>query len=123
MIRLLFMMLLFVSALHASATEVPDSFPVVLEEGSGRLDISRKLTYYEDPDSSLNISQVIQRWPEVGSKAEPEKAYNFGFTDSTYWFHTRVENVSSPNDRWVIEGLYPIIDEMELFIDRGFKWH
>lgn len=116
MIRLLFMMLLFVSALHASATEVPDSFPVVLEEGSGRLDISRKLTYYEDPDSSLNISQVIQRWPEVGSKAEPEKAYNFGFTDSTYWFHTRVENVSSPNDRWVIEGLYPIIDEMELFI-------
>jgi len=117
-IRLLLVMLLALGALHAAATEVPDNFPVGLDEGSGRVDISLRLSFFEDPTSSLNISQIIRRWPEVGSKAMPEKAYNFGFTDSTYWFHTRVDNVSSLNNRWVIEGLYPIIDEMELFIVR-----
>jgi diguanylate cyclase len=103
----------------ALASPVPDAHPVVLERGSERLDISRHLSYYEDPSSSLNISDVIDRWAEIGSDRQPPTAYNFGFTDSTYWFHTRVENRSSRNERWVLEGLYPIIDEMELFIVTG----
>jgi diguanylate cyclase len=118
LIHIALLVLLALCSAGASATGTPDSFPVVLSEGSGRLDISRHLSYYEDPSSSLNISQIAKRWPKIGSKGVPDDAYNFGFTDSTYWFHTRVINNSSPNDRWVIEGLYPIIDEMELFIFR-----
>lgn len=101
------------------AAGAPDSLSVRLDRASDEIDISRKLAFYEDPTSNLNIYQIKRRWPELGSKEVPQKAYNFGFTDSTYWFHTRVENVSSLNDRWVIEGLYPIIDEMELFIVRA----
>ncbi len=113
------LVLLALCSAGASATGIPDNFPVVLEEGSGRLDISRHLTYYEDPSSSLNISEIIRRWPQIASDGIPDEAYNFGFTDSTYWFHTRVVNRASPNDRWVIEGLYPIIDEMEAFFVRA----
>ncbi|PHQ27264.1 hypothetical protein CLH62_06740 [Marinobacter guineae] len=119
MIHIALLVLLALCSAGASATGIPDSFPVVLIEDSGRLDISRHLTYYEDSSSSLNISQIVQRWPQIASDGIPEEAYNFGFTDSTFWFHTRVVNNSSPNDRWVIEGLYPIIDEMEVFFVRA----
>ncbi|AXS82989.1 diguanylate cyclase [Marinobacter sp. Arc7-DN-1] len=119
MIHIALLVLLALCSAGASATGTPDSFPVVLDEDSGRLDISRHLTYYEDPSSSLNISQIVRRWPQIASVGIPDEAYNFGFTDSTYWFHTRVINSSSPNDRWVIEGLYPIIDEMEVFFVRA----
>ncbi len=111
--------MLALSSLQAMAAGAPDIFSVELDRASDEIDISRNLAFYEDPSSNLNIYQIKRRWPELGSKEIPEKAYNFGFTDSTYWFHTRVENVSSPNDQWVIEGLYPIIDEMELFVVRA----
>lgn len=98
-----------------SAASLGHDFPVVLDQGDGRIDISRHLTYYEDPSGEMNISTILSEWPEIASSGQPPKAYNFGFTDSVYWFHTRIENRSSTNHRWVIEGLYPIIDEMEVF--------
>lgn len=98
-----------------SAASLGHDFPVVLDQGDGRIDISRHLTYYEDPSGEMNISTILSEWPEIASSGQPSKAYNFGFTDSVYWFHTRIENRSSTNHRWVIEGLYPIIDEMEVF--------
>ncbi|HTN32567.1 MAG TPA: 7TM diverse intracellular signaling domain-containing protein [Marinobacter sp.] len=121
MIRVALLALLVLVSFETLATGIPDGFPVVLTESSSRVDISRHLTYYEDPSSSLNISEVVQSWPRIASTEIPDEAYNFGFTNSTYWFHTRVENTSSQNNRWVIEGLYPIIDEMELFILRADK--
>lgn len=114
--HIVLLVLLALFPLNVPATEIQDSFPVVLTEDSSRLDISRHLTYYEDSSSSLNISQIVRMWPEISSAEIPDKAYNFGFTDSVYWFHTRVENRSSPNYRWLIEGLYPIIDKVEFFI-------
>ncbi|MEP3563939.1 MAG: 7TM diverse intracellular signaling domain-containing protein [Marinobacter sp.] len=119
MIRLLLVVMLALSSLQVLAAGAPDGLFVKLDRASDVIDISRHLAFYEDPSSNLNIYQIKRRWPDIGSKTIPLKAYNFGFTDSTYWFHTRVENVSSPNDQWVIEGLYPIIDEMELFVVRA----
>nr|WP_133004640.1 diguanylate cyclase [Marinobacter sp. JH2] len=119
MIRLLLVVMLAFSSLQAMTVAASDRLSVTLDRQSNEIDISRKLAYYEDPTSNLNVYQIKRRWAELGSQEAPQSAYNFGFTRSTYWFHTRVENVSSPNDRWVIEALYPIIDEMELFIVRA----
>lgn len=113
-----FLVLLALCSSGAFAIEIPDNHPVVLDRDSGRVDISRYLTYHEDASSDLSINRVIRQWHRLGSTGMPDQAYNFGFTDSTYWFHTRVVNRSSPNNRWVLEGLYPIIDEMELFVLR-----
>lgn len=101
-----------------SASGISDAYPVILEQGADRTDISRSLSYYEDPGGSLTLEEVMAQWNALGSQTRPEKAYNFGFTDSVYWFHTRVINRSSGDYRWVIEGLYPIIDDMTLFIVR-----
>ena len=119
MIRLLLITMLVLSSLQTMAAGAIDHAFVKLDRTSEAIDISRKLSFYEDPASSLTIYDIKQHWQELGSQEIPEKAYNFGFTDSTYWFHTRIENVSSPNEQWVIEGLYPIIDEMELYLVRA----
>jgi diguanylate cyclase (GGDEF)-like protein len=118
--HLLFLLLLLPCWAGASspAADIDDPFPVILEKGDGRTDISRNLSFYEDAAASLAIEEVIARWNVLGSDARPDKAYNFGFTESVYWFHTRVENRSSTGYRWVVEGLYPIIDEMTLFTVR-----
>lgn len=116
--HLAFLVLLALFSSGVFAAEIPDPHPVVLDQDSGRVNISRYLSYYEDQAAELTIGQVIRQWPRLASVGMPDQAYNFGFTDSTYWFHTRVINRSSPNNRWVLEGLYPIIDEMELFVVR-----
>lgn len=119
--HLLFLLLLLPCWVGASspAAGIDDPFPVILEQGADRTDISRNLSFYKDASGSLTIEEAIARWNALGSDSRPDEAYNFGFTESVYWFHSRVENRSSTDYRWVIEGLYPIIDEMTLFIVRA----
>lgn len=101
-----------------ASSELTHPFPVVLEQDSERVDISRHLTFYEDSTSEYGIEDILSDWPDIASVERPEEAYNFGFTDSTYWFHTRIENRNSTDQRWVIEGLYPIIDRMDVYFLR-----
>lgn len=112
---------LFLLLAHGAAlasTGIPDPHPVILEEGSERVDISLHLSFYEDAESAYDIWDILANWPSIASDEKPDEAYNFGFTDSAYWFHTRIENRSNPNERWIIEGLYPIIDRMDVFFLR-----
>ena len=118
--RSLFMVLLLclVHGTALASTLITDLRPVILDENTERLNISRHLSFYEDAQGVYDIEAILAEWPDIASSARPDKAYNFGFTDSAYWFHTRIENRNNPEDRWVIEGLYPIIDRMEIFLIR-----
>lgn len=108
-------LLVFAGPLSANLAH---EFPVVLDNSANRVDISRHLTFYEDVTGEQTIATILRQWPDIASSGQPDDAYNFGFTDSVYWFHARIENRASTNDRWVIEGLYPIIDRMEVFLVR-----
>lgn len=116
----MFMMLLLclVHGTALASTAITDPHPVVLDESTERLNISRNLSFYEDASGVYEIESILADWPDIASAERPDEAYNFGFTDSTYWFHTRIENRDHPEDRWVIEGLYPIIDRMDVFFVR-----
>lgn len=110
----LLVLVLLVFAGPASA-DLEHELLVILDENASRTDISHQLSYFEDTAGTLNIASIIRQWPEIASSETPDEAYNFGFSDSVYWFQTRIENRASANDRWVIEALYPIIDKMEVF--------
>lgn len=114
----LMLLLYLVHGAAFASSALTDPRPVILEEHSERVDISHHLSFYEDVTGAYDIEDILADWPAIASTEEPDEAYNFGFTDSTYWFHTRIENRSSPNEHWVIEGLYPIIDRMDVF----FLW-
>jgi diguanylate cyclase len=113
--------MLLLCLIHGTAfasTGITDPHPVILDESAERLNVSRHLSFYEDAPGVYDIEAILADWPEIASTEKPDDAYNFGFTDSTYWFHTRIENRNNPEDRWVIEGLYPIIDQMDVFFLR-----
>jgi len=119
-----FCLLLALSLFHLGAPASADSpsavvRPVVLNEGSERVDLSRHFSYYEDARGQYDIREIIEQWSVLASFDRPEEALNFGFTDSAYWFHARIHNLNGPSSDWVLEGLYSIIDRMDLYIVRA----
>lgn len=110
--------LMLMGASVNASSQMVDSNPVLLQESSERLNISRNLSYFEDADSQYGIDEIIAQWPAIADFERPEEAHNFGFTESPYWFHTRVHNRDAPSNDWVIEGMYSIIDRMDLYIVR-----
>ena len=112
---LVVMMLLAGNPVHADDRLVS---PVVVGADDVRVDVSLHLGYLEDVSSTLSFDQVVRRWNADANLTPPRRAHNFGFTNSTYWFRLQLHN-TGPARRWVLEGLYPIIDEMELFLVRA----
>ncbi|TGN40401.1 sensor domain-containing diguanylate cyclase [Marinobacter confluentis] len=92
--------------------------PVVLQQSSERIDISRELSYFKDAEAAYTINEIIGQWSELADFERPEETHNFGFTESPYWFHTRVQNRNGPSTDWVLEGMYSIIDRMDLYLVR-----
>jgi len=115
---LLAICLLSVSGIVSANSPVADSRSVVLQEASERVDISRDLSYLEDADAQYTIDQIIAQWPAIANFDRPQEVHNFGFTDSPYWFHARVHNQAGPSADWVLEGMYSIIDRMDLYLVR-----
>jgi len=110
--------LLLLTGLASANSPMADSHPVVLQDTTERLDISLDLSWFEDVDDQYDIDQIIAQWPSIADFERPQEAHNFGFTESPYWFHTRVINRDGPSSDWVIEGLYSIIDRIDLYLVR-----
>lgn len=110
--------LLLVSGFATADAPTMDARPVVLHEASARVDVSRDLSYFEDADAQYTIDQIIAEWPSIATFDRPKEAHNFGFTESPYWFHTRLYNESGPSTDWVLEVIYSIIDRIDLYLVR-----
>jgi diguanylate cyclase len=110
--------LLPVSGFVSANSLTADSRPVVLQEASERVDLSRDLSYLEDAAAQYTIDQIIAQWPAIANFDRSQEAHNFGFTESPYWFHARVYNQNGPSTDWVLEGMYSIIDRMDLYLVR-----
>jgi len=110
--------LLSISGFVSANSPASDSRPVVLQQASERVDISRDLSYFKDAGAQYTIAQIIAQWPVIANFDKPQEAFNFGFTESPYWFHARVHNQDGPTTDWVLEGMYSIIDRMDLYLVR-----
>ncbi|HET8707549.1 MAG TPA: 7TM diverse intracellular signaling domain-containing protein, partial [Pseudomonadales bacterium] len=68
----------------------------------------------EDSQRALTLADVL-KLPSNAFSGGQTKALNFGFTDSAYWFRVVVRNESSDEDDWILESLYPILDQIEVY--------
>lgn len=102
----------------AGAAAATGTSMVVLDSAIERLDISRNLSFFEDASSQYRIGQIVDQWSVLANFDRPQEAHNFGFTESPYWFHTRVFNKASGTSDWVLEGMYSVIDRMDLYLVR-----
>ena len=78
-------------------------------------DISLDISYFEDKNGTLELSDIAQKRALGKFKSGHKKVLNFGFTKSAYWFHIRVNNQDSINHRWILEVLYPLLDQVEVY--------
>jgi len=92
------------------------SDPVTLEAESEHYDLSLALSYLEDKSGRLeleNVRELRQSGEFLGGQSEP---LNFGFTESAYWFHVQLDAKNPPEEAWVLESLYPIMDHLQLYV-------
>lgn len=78
-------------------------------------DISLDISYYEDENGNLELNDITKRLHAGDFQAGQEKVLNFGFTKSVYWFHITINNHQSINRRWILEVLYPLLDQVEVY--------
>jgi len=71
-----------------------------LRDKSGRLELE-------------NVRELRQSGEFLGGQSEP---LNFGFTESAYWFHVQLDAKNPPEEAWVLESLYPIMDHLQLYV-------
>ena len=71
--------------------------------------------YLIDESGALTYAEVFNR---TDFKVSPKRVPSFGYTESTYWFRTKVQNVTSEED-WVVEIGYALLDDVVLYVDSG----
>ena len=81
-------------------------------------DISTRLAYIEDPSHQLTIESVQIKKSAGELSTAGDEALNFGFTQSAYWFYVKIVNRSSLESEWVLETLYPIMDQIDAYFIR-----
>jgi len=79
-------------------------------------DVASASEYYEDPDGSLTIDEIIRRHDRLAWQSVKATHQSFGFTDSAYWFHFDILNQDQGIHRFLLEIHYPLLDEIDLFL-------
>ena len=95
---------------------------IVLTDDKGEYAIGRSLEILEDKEGTMGLDEV--RKPENESKWMKSEldVPNFGYSNSIYWVHFKIQNQSNLN-RFYLEDSYPMIDYLEVWIqDKNKIW-
>lgn len=92
---------------------------LILHEGQQSYPVNRYLALLEDPGATLTLKDVLP-----GSRPSPfrypdKPATNFGFSTSAYWARFDIVNRHPDVSDWILELRYPLIDRVDLYIDRA----
>ncbi|MCP4129457.1 MAG: SpoIIE family protein phosphatase [bacterium] len=86
---------------------------VVVDDTLKHLEITSKTEYYEDSQNRLTLDIILEKQPEWQSSKK--NSFNFGFTNSTYWFRFSIDWKTKKKDSIYLEIPYPMIDHITLF--------
>jgi two-component system, sensor histidine kinase LadS len=104
----------------AALPDEPASEPAVLRAGEAyRVSLAPSVRYLRDPARALTVEQA---WLALGRgefKPPVDSAPNFGFSRDVFWLATRIENRSSPAQRWVLAVEQPRLDGVHVWIRAG----
>ncbi|MBF0441623.1 MAG: response regulator [Oligoflexales bacterium] len=103
---------------QTSFEEITSKIPkAVINDGDGRIALSKYLDYAEDPSGLLDASMILEG--KSGSLQwrphRDEKIPNLGYTESVYWLRLAVENRSTARDEFFIELSYHFLNYVEFY--------
>jgi diguanylate cyclase (GGDEF)-like protein len=92
---------------------------LVLRDGQQSYPVNRHMALLEDPGGALALKDVLPG-PRPSAFRYPDKtATNLGFSPSAYWARFEIVNRHPTVSDWVLELRYPLIDRVDLYIDRA----
>lgn len=113
--RLLCCLLLLVLPGVLQAAVTPQDAQINLQAGRNEYVLSLHLQYLEDADHTLDLDGARQALQAGRFQGGQTQALNLGFTESAYWFYLRIHNQNSTRNQWVLESLYSIMDQLDVY--------
>ena len=80
-----------------------------------QIKVGTYLEYLEDIEGQLSISDLLRS--DEGLRWQPnyKDVPNFGFSDSTYWFRVKLQNIQHTSYTGVLEVGYPLLDSLQVY--------
>ncbi len=90
---------------------------VFVQESTGYIDVTSRMSYIEDAGNALTIDDV--KAPVASWNPMPEKHVNFGYSDSAFWFRIVLVNPGTEAVPRLLEIDFPTLDRVTLFKPDG----
>lgn len=91
--------------------------PVILDRSLTQKQLGRHTDYIEDVHHQFSI-HTIQGKKEGWTPSQQDN-FNFGFSNSVYWFRFPVTNDATQPISWYLEVAYPQLDNIQLYYPNG----
>ena len=88
--------------------------PATLDSTDLRLSLGQAMTYLEDPQGTLTLSEVAALADARFTPVQHEHA-NLGKNASTWWFKVRLDNRLAHNLTGYLEVNYPLLDHLQVY--------
>lgn len=108
-------------ATNAHAEESEPLNRIVVTQQTEMLHIGARMQYLIDPEGALKYSQVKALQNEWHTLAPDANAVNFGYTDAVYWLTFSFENHERHTLRRFLEIGYPVLDYLNIYVERDDK--
>ncbi|CBL44855.1 sensory transduction histidine kinase [gamma proteobacterium HdN1] len=80
------------------------------------LPFGNRSQFAEDPTGGISFSDILNNSNVLQWKAAPDNSLNFGYSQSSYWLHSRFHNSESTDLYRLIEVSYAVLDYLNIFI-------
>ncbi len=90
--------------------------PVTLVEGTEVYPLGLHLSYFEDRNGRQSLDEVRSGDACHTFTPSQDEVPNFSFTNSPYWFQLDITNQSSTVKDWLLEGQYPLLDRVNVYL-------
>lgn len=110
------LLLVFISALGNSSFALSSDafFNVNLADLTPGQKLDDVFFYYEDTHSEFELESILEQ-PAENWKKQEDGSLSFGYTDSTYWFRARLNNITAEDTERILEISYPVLDYINVF--------
>lgn len=90
--------------------------PLRLDVNRPVVNLSGHLTYLHEPEATASAATMLLAARQNRFAPLPDGQATFGFGNGAYWFHTRLFNDSTRDERWLLVLSYPLLDYVDVHV-------
>lgn len=90
--------------------------PAVLDTGNEALPLAPYLSMKSDPEGRTDAAAMFSQAAQGNFSPLPGGSTAFGFTQGATWFHGRLFNQNSREQRWLLVLHYPLLDNVDVYL-------